>query len=89
MAATVTYIGAPLQYIPVLHTCGHFELRLTRWNGFDPSTAVDPANADGFLRAGNRCASESNDGRGAQANYATLEDAQAAALVQNAGRGGA
>lgn len=84
MNVSVTRIGAPLQYIPVRHACGHFELRYTRWNGFDPRTTQDPPNADGFLKAGSPCTQCAPQGRPVDQNYPTLEAAQAAATDKNA-----
>ena len=66
----------PLEYIPVLHTCGHFELRLMRW--YDEND-----RPQGFVKAGNKCSQESNDGRGINPRYDTLEQAQAQAVIQN------
>lgn len=82
----ITRIEAPLQYIPVRHGCGHFELRLTRWNGFDPSTTEDPANPAGFLPAQSPCTSCAPQGRPVGEHYDTLEAAQAEASTRNAGR---
>jgi hypothetical protein len=80
---TVTTIGAHLQYIPVLMTCGHFEVRLTRWNCFDPSTMSDPVNRQGFLQAGSVCTYCNAMGRPLTTNYETLALAQRAAEIKN------
>jgi hypothetical protein len=84
---TISRIGAPLQYIPVRHACGHFELRLTRWNGFDPSTTADPANAAGYLSAGSVCSGCSPMGGAIAPHVDTLAEAQDAAAMLNDGRG--
>lgn len=85
---TVTRVGSSLTHIPVRHTCGHFEVRLTRWNGLALSTILhaDPPNADGFLKAGSPCSQCSPQGRPPQVHFDTLERAQAFALVSNAGQ---
>lgn len=74
-------IFTPLRYIPIQHTCGHFEARLTRW--------YRPERRElGFETAGNDCARCSPpDGRGDNPNYPDLAVVQAACLEKNAARG--
>jgi hypothetical protein len=62
----------PLTRIPVRHACGHFELRLTRWNGEAQNIA------QGFIQSGSDCTQCSPQGRPISPHYATLADAQAA-----------
>ena len=69
----VVHVGERLSRIPVRHTCGHFELRMTHWNG------EDDHKAQGFLPAGSACSTCAPQGRTPQPNYATLAEAQAAA----------
>ena len=83
---TVTTVGAPLQYIPVRMNCGHFELRLTRWNGFNAQSSDDPPSPGGFLQAGAVCTQCNAQGRAVSPNYETLELAQRAAAVKNEGK---
>jgi hypothetical protein len=61
----------PLVRVPIQHTCGHFELRLTRW--YDPTDELR-----GFAQAGNECTVCCSE-RPQQPNYATLTEAQAEA----------
>lgn len=68
----VTQVGEPLSRIPIRHACGHFELRMTRWNG-------ESANiAQGFIQAGSECTQCAPLGRPIGPNYDTLEAAQEA-----------
>lgn len=61
----------PLEYIPVRHTCGHFELRLTRWSTHEPE-----AQERGYLSAGNPCTLCNPQGRSLEPAYGSLENAQ-------------
>lgn len=88
MDAMVTRVGSALQYIPVRHACGHFEIRMARWNAFDPRTSKDPANADGFLRSESPCTECAPQGRPVGPHHDTLEAAQADAAAKNAARAG-
>lgn len=67
----------PLTFIPVLHTCGHFELRYTRWSRYPDS--VDA----GYVAAGNACCECGQEGRAKQPIFETLTAAQAEALAKN------
>ena len=78
---TVTELGARLSRIPIRHACGHFEMRLTRWNEWNPNTTQDPPHPDGFLRAGSECSSCSPQGREIKPHFDTLAEAKASANV--------
>lgn len=74
----VRQIGVPLSRIPVRHTCGHFEARLTRWNG--DQEAIDR----GHLQAGNKCTVCAPHERPEQPQFLTLEAVQQHCETENA-----
>jgi hypothetical protein len=70
----------PLEYIPVRHACGDFEVRLMRWYG-------GQADRDqGFVDAGSPCTQCAPQGRSINPNYPTLDAVTAAAAKQNAAK---
>jgi len=86
MKATVTTLGSPLQYIPIRHSCGDFEMRLTRWNPWSAHTSEDPALPEGFIPANSPCATCDPMGRVVGPNFQTLEAAQTVVAENNRGR---
>lgn len=83
MTTSIAHIGSALEYIPVQHTCGHFELRLTRWEPFDPNRTVETPHTRGFLPAGSRCSTCAPRGRPTSEQFGSLEDAQREATQRN------
>ena len=69
----------PLRYLPVLHTCSHFEARLMRWYA--------QADADrGYAIAGNPCSQCDAQGRPLQPSHPDLGTVQAACRDLDAAR---
>jgi hypothetical protein len=68
----VTQVGEPLSRIPIQHSCGHFELRLTRWHG------NAQGKAQGFIPAGSPCSQCAPQGRNVVPHFDTLKEARAA-----------
>jgi hypothetical protein len=74
----------PTTYIPVLHVCQHFEVRLMGWNGFNGRfRAYFDETHGGFVTAGSVCSSCAPQGRITQPHYDTLADAQRIADGRN------
>lgn len=78
----IELIGIPLAFIPVRHTCGHFEARFMRWNG------DREAFARGFHLAGNECTTctAGRDGRPINTAFPTLDAVQSHCATENAAR---
>lgn len=84
MTTSITRVGSALQYIPIRHTCGHFELRLTRWQPFNANRNVETRHAQGFLPAGSQCSTCAPQGRPISDQFRSLEAAQGEAAKRNA-----
>lgn len=56
MKAFFERIRDPLEYIPVQHSCGHFELRLMRWYKSEDK-------AQGYVKAQSPCTQCNAQGR--------------------------
>lgn len=84
MTASMTRVGSALEYVPIQHTCGHFELRLTRWLPFDSNRTVETPHTQGFLRAGSPCSTCTPQGRPISDQFGSLDAAQNEATKRNA-----
>lgn len=73
MGVCVPSVYEPLRRLPVLHTCGHFELRMMRFR-------ADEDIDRGYAQAGNKCTHCGFEGRPLQDNYPSLSAAQAASM---------
>lgn len=78
MYPSLSEMTTPLEYIPVRHACGDFEIRLMRWYG--GQTDRDRGYAD----AQSPCSTCSPQGRPQQVRFSTLAAAQTAAAARNA-----
>lgn len=84
MTTSITRVGSAHEYIPIQHSCGHFELRLTRWQPFDPNRTIETPHKHGYLTAGSRCSTCAPQGRPISVQFTSLEAAQGEAAKRNA-----